>query len=99
MVNFTVFLTLNSCWLNRKHQAAVLATFDMLVEELRKMSLLPNIKDDAIKALLGITQGDMSYATYTAQFNDFLRRSRQQLTADLQCDRFINGLANFQLET
>jgi hypothetical protein len=41
----------------------------------------------------------MSYATYTQQVNDFLRKSRQHLTADLKCVRFINGLANFQLQT
>jgi hypothetical protein len=41
----------------------------------------------------------MSYAVYTQQFNDFLRRSRQHMAADLQCVRFINGLANFQLHT
>jgi hypothetical protein len=41
----------------------------------------------------------MSYALYTKLFNDFLRRSRQNLTADVQCGRFINGLANFTLKT
>jgi hypothetical protein len=41
----------------------------------------------------------MIYALYTKQFNDFLRRSRQKLTADVQCVRFINGLANFELKT
>jgi hypothetical protein len=41
----------------------------------------------------------MGSATYTQQFNDFLLRFRQQLTADLLCARFINGLANFQLHT
>jgi hypothetical protein len=40
----------------------------------------------------------MSYALYTKQYNDFLRRSRQNLTADVQCVRFINGLANFTLK-
>jgi hypothetical protein len=40
----------------------------------------------------------MSYALYTNQYNDFLRRSRQNLTADVQCVRFINGLANFTLK-
>jgi hypothetical protein len=40
----------------------------------------------------------MSYALYTKQFNDFLRRSRQNLTADVQCVRFINGMANFTLK-
>jgi hypothetical protein len=39
----------------------------------------------------------MSYALYTQRFNDFLRRSRQKLTADVQCIRFINGMANFEL--
>jgi hypothetical protein len=50
------FGPLNIWWLNRKHQAAILATFDLRVEELRKTSLLPNIQDDAINALLSITQ-------------------------------------------
>jgi hypothetical protein len=27
--------------------------------------MLPNIQDDAINALLGITEGNISYATYT----------------------------------
>jgi hypothetical protein len=69
------------------------------VEELSKTSLLPNIRDDAINAMLGITQGNMSYAAYTQHINDFLRRSRQHLTYDLQCARFISGLAYFQLQT
>jgi hypothetical protein len=70
----------------------------MLVAELRKTTFLPSIQDDAINALLNITQGSMSYALYTHQFNDFLRRSRQKLTADVQCVRFINGLANLELK-
>jgi hypothetical protein len=41
----------------------------------------------------------MSYVVYTKQFNDFLRRSRQNLTADVWCVRFINGMANFALKT
>jgi hypothetical protein len=41
----------------------------------------------------------MSYDVYTQQFNDFLRRSRQQVTADVQYVRFINGLANFESKT
>jgi hypothetical protein len=90
---------LNSWWLNRKQQAAIPATFDLLVEELRKTSLLPDIQDDAINALIGITQANMSYAVYTQRFNDCLLMSRQNLTADLQCVRFINRLANFQLHT
>jgi hypothetical protein len=72
---------------------------DLLVAELRKTTFLPNIQDDAINALLNLTQGGMSYAFYTEQFNDFLRRrSRQNLTADVQCVHFINGLANFTLK-
>jgi hypothetical protein len=96
---FTVFKILNNGWLNRKQQAAIASIFNLLVEELRKTYLLPNIQDDAINALLNITQGNMSYAVYTEQINGFLRRSRQQLTAGVQCVRFINGLANFDLKT
>jgi hypothetical protein len=48
--------------------------------------------------MLNLTQGSMSYALYTKQFNDFLRRSRQNLTTDVQCVRFINGLAKFTLK-
>jgi hypothetical protein len=84
---------------NRKQHAAIPACFDSLVGDLRKASLLPNIQDDAIIALPGITQGNMSYAAYTQQFIDFLRRPRQHLKDDLQCVRFIGGLANFQLLT
>jgi hypothetical protein len=40
----------------------------------------------------------MSYAVYTKHYNDFLRRSRQNLTAYVQCVRFINGMANFTLK-
>jgi hypothetical protein len=71
----------------------------MLVAELRKTTFLPNIQGDAINALLNLTQGSMSYALYTLQFNDFLHRSRQKLTANVQCVRFISGLANFKLKT
>jgi hypothetical protein len=80
-------------------QAAIPSTFDLLVAELRKTTFLPNIQDDAINALLNLTQGSMSYALYTQRFNDFLRRSRQKITSDVQCVRFINGLANFELKT
>jgi hypothetical protein len=90
---------LNSWWLNRKHRAATLDSFDSLVAEIRKTSLLPNIRDDAINALLGLIQGSLSYATDTKLFNDFLRRSRQPLTDDLRCVRFVSGLAKFQLQT
>jgi hypothetical protein len=90
---------LNGWWLNRKVQAAIPSTFDLLVAELRKTTFFPNIQDGAINALLNLTQGSMSYALYTKQFNDFLRRSRQDLTANVKCLRFINGMANFALKT
>jgi hypothetical protein len=90
---------LNGWWLNRKTRAAIPSTYDELVAELRKTTFLPNIQDDAINALLNFTQSNtMSYAFYTKQYNDFVRRSRQNLTADVQCVRFINGLANFTLK-
>jgi hypothetical protein len=56
---------LNGWWLNRKDQAAIPSTFDLLVAELRKTTFLPNIQDDAINALLNLTQGITSYALYT----------------------------------
>jgi ADP-ribose pyrophosphatase YjhB (NUDIX family) len=90
---------LNGWWLNRKNQAAIPSTYGLLVEELRKTTFLPNIQDDAINAMLNLTQGSMSYVVHVKQFNDFLRRSRQDLTSDVQCVRFINGLANFALKT
>jgi hypothetical protein len=52
-------------WLNRKQQAAISNSFDSMVVEIRKTSLLPNVRDDAIKALLGLPQGNLSYATFT----------------------------------
>jgi hypothetical protein len=51
---------LNGWWLNRKNQAAIPSTYDLLVEELRKTTFLPNIQDDAINALLNLTQGNIS---------------------------------------
>jgi hypothetical protein len=73
----------NQC-LNRKQHATIPYSFDSLVDELRKTSFLPNIRDDAINASLGITQGKMSYAAYTQLLNGFLRRSRQPIPYDLQ---------------
>jgi hypothetical protein len=70
---------LNGWWLNRKVQAAIPSTFDMLVAELRKTTFLPNIQDDAINAMLNLTQGSMSYAFYTRKFNDFLRFLHQKV--------------------
>jgi hypothetical protein len=90
---------LNGWWLNRKTQAAIPSTYDLLVAELRKTTFLPNIQDEAINALLNLTQTHiMSYALYTKQYNDFLRRSRQNLTHYVQCVRFMNGLGNFTLK-
>jgi hypothetical protein len=63
--------TLNNWWLNRKQQSAIPYSFDSLVEELRETSLLPNIRDDAINAMLGITQANMSYADYSRLFGEF----------------------------
>jgi hypothetical protein len=56
---------LNSLWLNRKRQSTIPDSFDTLVEEICKTSLLPNIRDDAINTLLGLTQGNLSYADFT----------------------------------
>jgi hypothetical protein len=65
---------LNGWWLNRKNQATIPSTYDLLVTELRKTTFLPNIQDDAINALLNLTQSHtMTYALYTKQYNDFLR--------------------------
>jgi hypothetical protein len=41
----------NNVWLKRKKRAAIPAAFDLLVAKLRKTSLLPNIKDDAINVM------------------------------------------------
>jgi hypothetical protein len=90
---------LNTWWLNRKQQYAIPDSFDTLVEEIRKASMFINIRDDAINAMLGLTQGNLSYVDYTHLFIGFLRRSRRRLTNDLQCVRFISGLAKFQLRT
>jgi uncharacterized membrane protein len=93
------FEPLNSSWLNRKQLTAIPYSFDSMVVEIHKTSLLSYILDVAINTLLGLTQRNMSYATYTKWFNDFLRRSRQPLMYDLQCVRFISGLANSQLQS
>jgi hypothetical protein len=88
---------LKNWWFNRKRKASIPYTFDSLMEEIRKTALLPNIGDDAINGMLGLTQGSLTYAKYTQLINDFLPRSRQPLTGDLQSIRFINGMANFKL--
>jgi hypothetical protein len=66
--NFVVWVTsqfsgpVNSWWLNRKQPFAIQDSFDILAENIRETSMLPNIRDDAINALLGLTQHNMSYA-------------------------------------
>jgi hypothetical protein len=55
-----LFGPLNLWWLNRKQQAIIPNSFDTQVEEIRKTSVLPNIRDDAIDATLGFTQGNPS---------------------------------------
>jgi hypothetical protein len=66
------FGPLSSWWLNRKHHASIPDSFHYVVAEIRKTSLLPNIRDDGINAVLGLTQGSISYASYTRLLNDFL---------------------------
>jgi hypothetical protein len=56
---------LNIWWLNRKQHAAIPDSFDSLVAEIGKTSMLPNIRDKAITAMLGLTQGSPSYANCT----------------------------------
>jgi hypothetical protein len=94
-----ISIPLDNWWLNRKQQAASTNSLDTLVEETRKTSLLHNLRDDVINTMLGLTQGNMSYADYSQLLNDFSRRSRQPLTYDLPCIRFISGLAKFQFQT
>ena len=90
---------LGGWWLNRKDRPPIPSTYNELVEEIRKSTFLPNIQDDAITALLSFTQSNtMSYALYAKKYNDYLRRSRQDLTAEVQCVRFINGLASDALK-
>jgi hypothetical protein len=50
---------------NRKTKEAILYTFDSWVTKIRKTSLMPNIRDDAITDMLLLTQGSRTYATYT----------------------------------
>jgi hypothetical protein len=88
------FGPLSSWWLKRKQWASIPYTFDSKVTETRKTSMLPNIRDDAINAMLGLTQGSLSYANYTHLFNDSLRRSRQPLKDDFQCIHFIYDMGN-----
>jgi hypothetical protein len=56
---------LNSMWLNRKQHASIPHTFDSLVTKIRKTSTLSIIRDDAITAMIGHTQGSMSDSNYT----------------------------------
>jgi hypothetical protein len=88
---------LNNLWLNRKRHGSIPDTFDSLVTESCKTALLLKIKDDAINALIELTQVSLSYASCTRFFNYSLRRSHRHV--DFQRVRLINGFANFHLET
>jgi hypothetical protein len=70
-VTYQFYGPLSSWWLNRKQHATIPYSFDTLVEEIRETSLLPNIRDHAVNALLGLAQGNLSYANDTHLFNDF----------------------------
>jgi hypothetical protein len=85
---------LNSWWLTVTH-AAIPNTSDPFVAEIRKTSLLPNIRNDEITDMLLLTQGSRTYAVYTRQFDDFLQRSRHLFSDVVQCVTFIKGLSNF----
>jgi hypothetical protein len=64
-VSSQVFEPLN-CWLlNLNQHASILDYVDSLVAEIRKTSLLPNIRDYATNAMFGLTEGSLSYAKYT----------------------------------
>jgi hypothetical protein len=58
---------LNGKWLNRKHRAAILATLNLLVAELRKKSMLSNIQDDAINTLVMQKHYDCEFSFPTPQ--------------------------------
>jgi predicted ATPase len=62
---------LNNWRRNRKLHASIPNNFELFVREIRKTSTLPNIRNDAINALIELMQGSMSYANYAEQFNDF----------------------------
>jgi hypothetical protein len=51
--------------LNRNPHAAIPFSFDSQLEEIRSTSMLPNIREDAVFVLLGLTKGNMSDADYT----------------------------------
>jgi hypothetical protein len=61
--------TLNNWWLNRKQLVAIPNSFDSLVAEIRRTFMLPNILNDAMSAMLGLTQGFTSYTNYTQVLN------------------------------
>jgi hypothetical protein len=74
-------------------------SYDTLVTETRKTSLLPNIRDDASSALFGFTQGFVSYASYTQLFNDFSPEVSTASYGHLTVLSLHYGMANFQLHT
>jgi hypothetical protein len=87
---------LNGWWLNCMQHVAIRYSFDTLVEEIRKTSFLPNICDGATNSVLGLTQGNLSYAEYTAFQPLFTKVMSTSHTLSV---RFIIGLADFQLAT
>jgi hypothetical protein len=69
-----------------------------MVTKIRKTSMLPKIRDDAIILLFAVRKrGSRRYADYTKQFYHFLRRYRQALTDYFQCVRSINDMGHFSL--
>jgi hypothetical protein len=90
---FTVFWTPKRLVVESEKQAAIHATFDLLVAELRKTSMLPNIQDNVINAPLSLTQGSMRYALYTQQFNDFLRFTGLVSSLQLKSSVFGSSMA------
>jgi hypothetical protein len=72
---------------------------DSVVTEIRKTSMLSNIRDGAITAMIQLTQSTLTYASYTQQFNDFIWRSRQPFTYDFRCVCFIKGVSQFHLQS
>jgi hypothetical protein len=46
---------MNNWWLDRKQHVSIPDSFNSPVAEICKTSLVPNIRDDAINAMLGLT--------------------------------------------
>jgi hypothetical protein len=61
----------NGRWLTRKLHVAILDTVDSLVADICKTSMMPNIRDDAITAMIQLTEGSLNYASRIQQFSKF----------------------------